>query len=127
MPADSLSIDTSTGFIELFEEYANELMDIESFSHLILIYHFHRLHDARGPINILPEEVTHGIFATRSPARPNAIGLSTVHLIAIIDNRLFVEGLDMLDKTPLIDIKPFWERYDNRFDTRAGDCSFSIT
>lgn len=119
MPLKPETPKSGTGFVELFEEYADELHDIDGFSHVILIYHFHRIHEAKLNAEF-KEHPEHGIFATRSPVRPNAMGFSIVKLIAKIDNRLFVDELDAMDKSPLIDIKPFFERYDNRYNTREG-------
>jgi tRNA-Thr(GGU) m(6)t(6)A37 methyltransferase TsaA len=66
------------------------------------------------------DDKPHGIFATRAPARPNPIGLSTVKLKKIENNLIYIEGVDMVDGTPLLDIKPFFTKYDNRTDAKAG-------
>ncbi|MBN2744421.1 MAG: tRNA (N6-threonylcarbamoyladenosine(37)-N6)-methyltransferase TrmO [Marinilabiliaceae bacterium] len=120
MPIQPSAPGSGSGFVEVFEDYATGLNHIEGFSHLILLYHFHRAPDAQLQVTPFMDDHPHGIFATRSPTRPNAIGMSIVRLIDRIDNRLYVDQLDMLDKTPLIDIKPFFEPYDNRTNTRQG-------
>ncbi len=104
------------GRIEVFPEYADGLRDIEGFSHLYLIYHFHRAEPARLIVKPFLQDVEHGLFATRAPCRPNAIGLSVVRLERRDGNLLYVDGVDILDGTPLLDIKPYTAKFD-RFDT----------
>ena len=100
------------GTIVIFPEYAEGLKDINGFSHLILIYHFHL--SKTSPIIIQPflEDTLHGVFATRSPSRPNPIGISVVRLLKIEKNILFVEDMDIIDGTPLLDIKPYIPEFD---------------
>lgn len=108
------------GTVEVFPEYAAGLKDIEGFSHLILLYRFHR---AEAPLLVVKpflEDAEHGVFATRHPRRPNGIGLSVVKLIRRNGNTLFVENVDILDETPLLDIKPFLPQYDAPEGVRAG-------
>jgi formylmethanofuran dehydrogenase subunit E len=116
------------GWIEVFEEYAQGLKDIGGFSHLILLYWLHSAKDysllVKTPWN--PER--HGVFATRSPNRPNPIGFSVVELMEIIGNRLKVKGLDALEGTPLLDIKPYLPEIDAKSKIRIGwvkDTDFS--
>jgi tRNA (adenine37-N6)-methyltransferase len=96
------------GTLELRPELAQGLQDIEGFSHLFVIWVFHRSLDhellARVPLD---EEHPHGVFATRSPRRPNPIGLSVVELLGRDGPRLRVRGVDMLDGTPILDVKPY--------------------
>ena len=120
MPIQPSATNSRSGFIEIFDDYANGLQDIEGFSHLMLIYHFHRIRESKLTVIPFMDDKEHGIFATRSPVRPNAIGISIIKLIERTGNQLYVDHLDILDKTPLIDIKPFFEQYDNRFYTRSG-------
>lgn len=100
------------GRIEVFPEFAAGLQDIESFSHLYLLYAF----DRAGAVELVRptflDDAPHGIFATRHPARPNGIGLSVVRLVQREDNLLVVSGIDVLDGTPLLDLKPYLPRYD---------------
>jgi tRNA (adenine37-N6)-methyltransferase len=118
----------SRGLIEVFPEYEEGLDDIEGFSHLHLLYWLHRTKEAEMPVSgahslkVVPflDDVPHGVFATRSPVRPNPIGLSIVRLIERRGRELFVEDLDVLDGTPLLDIKPYVERFDLRVGTRGG-------
>lgn len=108
------------GRVELDACYAQALQDIEGFSHLILLYHFHR----SGPwkplvVPFLDTEV-HGVFATRAPARPNAIGLSVVQLLRREEAVLWIRGIDVIDGTPLLDIKPYVPAFDCPGPARSG-------
>jgi tRNA-Thr(GGU) m(6)t(6)A37 methyltransferase TsaA len=110
----------SAGRIEVFEAYAEGLADIEGFSHLHILYWLDRA--APASLTVMPflEDVFHGIFATRAPMRPNPLGLSVVRLLERRGRVLLVEDLDVLDGTPLLDIKPYVERFDVRQGTRGG-------
>jgi len=101
-----------TGTIEIFPEFADGLMDIEGFSRIILIYHFHR--SGACSLQLVPflDTHLHGVFSTRAPNRPNPIGISTVSLLGREDTCLKISGVDMLDGTPLLDIKPYLPEYD---------------
>ncbi len=107
---------TVEGWIELFPEYFAGILDLEGFSHIILIYHFHQTQEVKMRVKPYLEEKTHGIFATRAPIRPNPVGISTVELMGINESEslLKIRGVDMLNNTPLIDIKPFVPHFDNR-------------
>ncbi len=102
----------SSGRVEVFEEYEQGLKDIEAFSHIYLIYLF----DRSGEIDLVRptflDDEPHGIYASRHPCRPNGIGLSIVRLVRREANVLIIDGPDMLDKTPLLDIKPYIPRFD---------------
>ncbi len=95
------------GTVEVFKEFAQGLKDIEGFSHIILLYPFNKSKNYNLLAKPFLDNRLRGIFATRAPARPNPIGLSVVKLLKVDDNNLIVEGIDVLDKTPLIDIKPY--------------------
>ena len=106
--------------VEVFKEYSSGLKDVETFSHLILIYWLHEAlreklltYTPHGPD-------LHGVFATRSPNRPNPIGLCVVELVERRDNLLKVKGLDAIDNTPLIDIKPYIPGIDIISDANSG-------
>lgn len=109
-----------TGTIEIYPQYAEGLRDIEGFSHIILLYHFHLA--KAGPLLVKPflDDQTRGVFATRSPSRPNPIGLSTVQLTRIEGNILHIKGVDILDGTPVLDIKPYLPQFDHRIPCRIG-------
>ena len=108
------------GQVEVFAEYAEGLQDLEAFSHVILIYALHRSEGYSLRVKPFLDDVARGLFATRYPCRPNPIGLSTVHLLSRRDNVLEVEGIDILDGTPLLDIKPYVPDFDGKADACAG-------
>ena len=111
----------SVGLVEVLPESAAGLEDIASFSHLYLIYHFHRANDynlVQKPF--LDGERERGIFAIRHFSRPNPIGISIVELLEVRGNVLVVRGVDMLDGTPLLDIKPYVRQFDHRDNVRSG-------
>jgi tRNA-Thr(GGU) m(6)t(6)A37 methyltransferase TsaA len=120
MPIQPAGAAGVSGSIELYPEFVEGLQDLEGFSHIILLYHFHR---ARKPqLTVVPfmDTVLHGVFATRSPRRPNPIGLSTVKLRGIQGNILAIESVDMLDSTPLLDIKPYVPEFDACETVKVG-------
>ena len=108
------------GMIEIFPEYVQGLKDIEGFSHIILIYHFHLCKDISLIVKPFLDDRPHGVFSTRAPARPNPIGLSIVRLTSVEGKRLFVQDLDIVDGTYLLDIKPFVPAFDLRNAERIG-------
>ena len=109
-----------SGEIEIFEEYLDGLEDLDGFSHIILLYHFHRLKDMPLKVKPFMDTEVRGVFSTRSPARPNHIGLSIVRLEKVIENRLIISNVDMLDGTPVIDIKPYVPQFDSVNAERIG-------
>ncbi len=111
---------TTEGYIELKEKYVDGLRDLDEFSHAFLIYYFHKSskENLRGKPYL--EDETHGIFAIRSPHRPNHLGLSIVKILRIAGNRIYIAEVDMLDGTPLLDIKPFVKYFDSREDAVCG-------
>jgi tRNA (adenine37-N6)-methyltransferase len=120
MPIQPIAAEGVKGYIELLPEFVAGLKDVEGFSHLTLFYHFHKINGYELVVTPFMDTEKRGIFATKAPKRPNAIGLSTVKLIAVDGNILHIEQVDMLDGTPLIDIKPFYPRYDNRENVEIG-------
>jgi tRNA-Thr(GGU) m(6)t(6)A37 methyltransferase TsaA len=108
------------GRAEIFPEYADGLQDLEGFSHVYLIYHFHRASPVKMRVKPFLQDIEHGVFSTRAPCRPNTIGLSIVELIGREGNVLHFEGADILDGTPLLDIKPYTAKFDHIESTRNG-------
>lgn len=108
------------GRVDVFAEFAEGLQDLEGFSHMILLYVFH--HSAGYELRVTPflDDQLRGLFATRYPRRPNPIGLSVVRLVARRGNELDIEGVDVLDATPLLDIKPYVPDFDAPAETRTG-------
>ena len=117
--------------VEVFEKYAEGLTDLEGFSHLILVYHFHR--SAGFDLKVKPflDNQKRGVFATRAPRRPNPIGLSIVRLLSVKENVLTVQGIDVLNSTPLLDIKPYVPEFDRKSGARVShgicpDCATTM-
>ena len=108
------------GRVELFPEYSQGLKDIEGFSHIILVYYFNRSKDEKLISKPFLEDEPHGIFAIRSPHRPNHIGFSIVKIEKIKDNNITFSEVDILDHTPLLDIKPYVSHFDSRENVKNG-------
>ncbi len=108
------------GTVELLPEYAEGLVDLDGFSHIILLYHFHRSSGFALKVTPFLDDVPRGLFSTRAPRRPNPIGLSIVELRSIEDTVLSIVGVDMLDGTPVLDIKPYVGEFDARTPSRGG-------
>jgi tRNA-Thr(GGU) m(6)t(6)A37 methyltransferase TsaA len=109
-----------TGTVEVFKEYLDGLDDIEGFSHIFLLYRFHLASSYSLKSKPFLDDKEKGVFAIRTPRRPNHIGLSVVELIKREGNILHVRGVDMLDGSPLIDIKPYVPKFDHRDNVRFG-------
>lgn len=120
MPIQPMGAKGVKASIVLNDEFVDGLMDLEEFSHVTLIYHLHKVMDYKLKVIPFMDTEEHGVFATRSPRRPNAIGISTVKLISVEKNILYIEDADVLDGTPLLDIKPFFGKFDNREDVKSG-------
>lgn len=108
------------GRVEIFPEYEDGLLDLEDFSHIILLYHFHLSKGYKLKAMPFIENVEHGVFAIRAPRRPNPIGMSVVRLEKRDGRFLHVAELDILDQTPLLDIKPYVPAFDHRSEARCG-------
>jgi tRNA-Thr(GGU) m(6)t(6)A37 methyltransferase TsaA len=108
------------GRAEVFLGFAEGLRDLEGFSHVYLIYHFHRCGSTRLILKPFLQNVERGVFATRAPCRPNPVGLSVVKLVRREGNVLHLDNVDILDGTPLLDIKPYTAKFDRIDTTRNG-------
>jgi len=108
------------GTVEMFPEYAEGLKDIEGFSHIILLYHFHLSKGAALIVKPYMDREAHGVFAMRGPSRPNSIGISVVHLVKVEGNTLHIQDVDIVDGTPLLDIKPYVPEFDTSEVERTG-------
>jgi tRNA-Thr(GGU) m(6)t(6)A37 methyltransferase TsaA len=120
MPIQPTAAAGIQGTVELFQAYHAGLQDLDGFSHIILLYHFHR---SRGyNLHVVPflDTKPRGLFATRAPTRPNPIGLSIVHLDRIENGLLHIRNVDILDGTPLLDIKPYVPQFDSHAEARSG-------
>ena len=111
---------SETGRIEIFTEYLEGLQDIDDITYIILLYIFHRSSGYDLSVKPFLDDEKRGLFATRYPKRPNPIGISIVKLVDRQENILIVEGIDVLDQTPLLDIKPFIPEFDNRTGGSTG-------
>ena len=108
------------GRAEILPEFEEALQHLEGFSHIHLLYHMHKAGPTRLLVKPFLEDVERGLFATRAPCRPNPIGLSIVRLVKREGATLYLDDVDILDGTPVLDIKPFVARFDNRLDARSG-------
>ena len=112
MPIQPAGAEGVRGTIEIFPDFTEGLKDLDGFSHLILLYVFHRSKDFCLKVTPFMDTVERGVFSTRAPQRPNPIGLSVVRLVEIDGERICVENIDVLDGTPLLDIKPYVPDFD---------------
>lgn len=108
------------GEVVVYEEYKQGLKDLEGFSHVILIYHFHLITGYSLIVKPYMDDKPHGVFSTRAPRRPNPIGISVVRLEKIKNNILYIEDVDIVDGTPLLDIKPYVPDFDQKEVTKIG-------
>lgn len=108
------------GVVEVFEEFAEGLRSVEMFTHLYLLYAFHLA--GRISLTVVPflDDEKHGVFATRAPCRPNAIGLSVVRILSLEGSTIRVAEIDVVDGSPLLDIKPYVPAFDHRVDAGSG-------
>ena len=110
----------AAGTVELLPEFVEGLSDLDGFSHIILLCHMHKTAAYRLKVTPYLDTQPRGLFATRAPSRPNPIGLSVVELVGIEENRLSIRGVDLLDGTPVLDIKPCVGEFDQRTELRTG-------
>jgi len=120
MPVQPTGAVGTLGHIDLEPEFAAGLQDLEGFSHLILLYHFHQVSGVQLTVTPFLDTEPHGVFATRAPKRPNPIGLSIVRLLSCQGCRLEIADIDALDSTPLLDLKPYVPEFDSRTEVRTG-------
>ena len=108
------------GTVEVYPEFAEGLQDVEGFSHIILIYHFHL--SKKMSLKVIPymDNEAHGVFAMRGPSRPNPIGFSIVRLVRIEENIIHIQDVDIVDGSPLLDIKPYIPKFDIREVKKIG-------
>ena len=120
MPIQPAGAAAVRGTVLIDEHFRGGLRDLSGFSRIILIYAFHRSHGYELEVIPFLDTVPHGIFATRAPRRPNPIGFSIVKLISVNDCELVIEGVDVVDGTPLLDIKPYVPEFDCYPDEKSG-------
>ena len=120
MPIQPSAAKGARGWVEVYPQYEAALQDLAGFSHIYLIYHFHRSRDYQLKVTPFLDTQPRGLFATRAPRRPNPIGISVVNLISVTANRLEIENVDMLNGTPLLDIKPYIPDFNAQGEARLG-------
>ncbi len=116
-PAGAVGI---RGTVEIFEEFRAGLKDLQGFSHVILVYHLHRSEGFKLHVVPFLDSRPRGVFATRAPRRPNPIGISVVRLRRVRGGTMYIENLDILDGTPLLDVKPYVPDFDEPTQVRTG-------
>ena len=113
-PIQTATAEDVEGKVEVFKEYMVGLKDLNGFSHIILLYHFHLTKGYSLLVRPYMDDTLRGVFATRAPRRPNPIGMSVVRLTRIEENILYIKDVDIVDGTPLLDIKPYVPDFDIR-------------
>jgi tRNA-Thr(GGU) m(6)t(6)A37 methyltransferase TsaA len=108
------------GTVEILPEWVEGLKDLDGFSHIILIYHFHLSKGCSLTVKPFLDDTPRGVFSTRAPKRPNAVGFSIVRLVKIEKATLYIEDVDIVDATPLLDIKPYVPEFDAKEAKRTG-------
>ena len=120
MPIQPAGAAGVTGTVEVFEAYRAGLRDLDGFSHIILLYQFHRSQGFKLHVTPFMDSEPRGLFATRAPKRPNPIGLSVVRLDRVEGHVLHIRNVDILDGTPLLDIKPYVPEFDAQVEVKTG-------
>ena len=120
MPIQPAGARGVAGTVEVIPEYGDGLKDLDGFSHIFLLYHFHLSQGYSLTVKPYLDDSLRGVFATRAPRRPNAIGISVVRLVEIEGCTLHIEDLDIVDSTPVLDIKPYVSEFDSREVERIG-------
>jgi formylmethanofuran dehydrogenase subunit E len=106
--------------IEIFNEYEEGLTDVDEFSHLIILYYLNKSNNYNLLQKTPWDDTPHGVFTTRSPHRPNPIGYSVVNLLERKENILTIKGIDAIDNTPVLDIKPYIKKLDCKENVKSG-------
>ncbi len=119
-PIQPIYAEECGGYAEIFPEYADGLKDLDGFSHIYILFQLHKSGPVKLHVKPFLDTEIRGLFSTRAPSRPNPIGMSIVKLISVEGNRLYIDGIDMLDGTPIVDIKPYSARFDKIENTRNG-------
>ena len=120
IPRQSVGASDIKGTVKIFDEFSEGLKDLDGFSHIVVIFHLHRV--TKWSLKASPpwDCRSHGVFATRSPYRPNPIGISVVQLESVDNNILHIAGIDMADGSPVLDIKPYIPDLNPTKDIRIG-------
>ncbi len=120
MPIQPKGAKDIEGSVEIFEKYIKGLQNLDGFSHIILLYHFHLSKEYSLTVKPYLDNNSRGVFATRAPSRPNAIGLSVVKLEKIEKNIIHIKNVDIVDGTPVLDIKPYVPQFNPDEEFKIG-------
>jgi tRNA-Thr(GGU) m(6)t(6)A37 methyltransferase TsaA len=120
MPIQPVFADGAEGIVEVLPQFADGLKDLQGFERIWLIYWFDRVSETKLIVKPFRDDSERGLFSTRAPCRPNRIGMSPVRLVRIAGNILYVADIDVLDGTPLLDIKPYIPEFDCFGDSKCG-------
>ena len=120
VPIQSVGAKDVKGYIEIYSDYVPGLKDLNGFSHIYAIYIFHKNKDYSLLVKPFLDNTERGLFSTRAPKRPNQIGLSIFKIESIDNEKIYVSGVDVLDQTPLLDIKPYVSKFDVIHDSKSG-------
>jgi len=120
MPIQPVGAMDVEGVVEIEPQYEEGLKDLDGFSHIYLLYHFHQAPKVKLRVTPYMDTMEHGVFATRSPLRPSHLGMSVVELLSVEGSTLRIRGVDILDGTPVIDVKPYLPQFDMRENVRTG-------
>ena len=120
MPIQPTGAKGVKGTVDVLPEYHPALQDLDGFSHIYLLYHFHRSRGFKLKVTPFLDTQPRGLFSTRAPVRPNPIGLSVVQLININGGTLHIQNVDILDGTPLLDVKPYIPEFDQQNNIKTG-------
>ncbi|NDY56250.1 tRNA (N6-threonylcarbamoyladenosine(37)-N6)-methyltransferase TrmO [Desulfovibrio sulfodismutans] len=112
MPIQPVGAIGVVGRLEVYPEFEEGLRDLDGFSHVIMLYHLHKIQGHALSVRPFLDTSERGIFATRSPRRPNPIGISVLRVLSVAGNMVELENVDMLDQTPVLDIKPYVADFD---------------
>ena len=119
-PAQTVYAKGIKGTVEIDSKYSDGLADLDGFSHIYLIYHFHKSTEVKLTVKPFLDNTYRGLFSTRTPWRPNPLGFSIVKLLKREENILYIEDVDILNGTPLLDIKPYVHRFDRIDEVKCG-------
>ncbi len=120
MPIQPIGAKGIKGVVEVYPKFSKGLNGVDGFSHIMLIYQLHLVKNPQLEVIPFMDNTSKGIFATRSPKRPNKIGISVVEIEKLEGNKIYILDVDMINNSPLLDIKPYFEDFDNRTDTKKG-------
>jgi tRNA-Thr(GGU) m(6)t(6)A37 methyltransferase TsaA len=120
MPIQPTGDSAAAGSLEIYSPYCDALKDLDGFSHIYALYFFHKVNSWKPSVTPFLDNQPHGLFATRTPRRPNPIGLSLLQVVGLEGCQIKVNGLDILDGTPLLDIKPYIPQFENPQEVHIG-------